>query len=95
MPRSTAHSRNHLLITILLAPAIEVSHFRPKTGQTCFKNPGFGWRSGEKACSSQAVKTGQFRVRECTLPLLFPCADWVNSGTVVVMVGHLDFRIPK
>jgi hypothetical protein len=34
-------------------------------------------------------------VRECTLPLLFPCADWVNSGTVVVMVGHLDFRIPK
>jgi hypothetical protein len=47
---------------IFLAPVVAVSHFGAGTGETCFKNPGFGWRSGEKACSSQAIKTGQFRV---------------------------------
>jgi hypothetical protein len=59
--------RNHSLSTMFLPPALIVSHFWLGTGQTCFKNPGFGWRSGEKACSSQAIKTGQFRVRACTL----------------------------
>jgi hypothetical protein len=59
--------RNHSLSTMFLPPALIVSHFWLGTGQTCFKNPGFGWRSGEKACSSQAIKTGQFRLRACTL----------------------------
>jgi hypothetical protein len=55
---------NHSLSTMFLAPALAVSHFGPGRGQTSFKNTGFGWRAGETACSSQAVKTGQFRGKE-------------------------------
>ena len=91
--------RNHSLSTMLLAPALAVSHFGPETGQTCLRTRA---SAGVRAKRRVHLKQSKRDSAECECALclascrcFLPCADWVRKRSLATEASASGGRATK
>jgi hypothetical protein len=74
------HSDQAALQLDIARSRIESVPFLAETGQTCFKNPSFGWRFGRNGVFMSSTNMGQFRARASTR--IRSCRGWISPAPI-------------